>query len=953
MPSEPILRKLESADRTWRRGLAFEWLLRLVKWACAVLLICVGIDLIAQLSSVPRLLISLGIALAGLAVLGIYAWRAWRQRGPLLRIARLLESRDPTLGSKLMNVLQLDEQAQDPARPEMTRQLASQAIANASGELTGHRFKPLLKSTTLKRSVLHAAVPLVPTCVLALSFAGIAWRQIERFVDPFGDHPPFSFTKFTILSPARDGEAIIYRKPVTIEVEFSGHRPDEVFLLVKNPALPDQELSLPMLPEGKDRFVQQIDEVTTNLSVRAATADRRSLSQARAISVILTPHLQQSTLRVEPPAYTKQKPRQSELPLGKGAMPAFSALAGSQLTFTLTSNRPLGRGGARLQGAVTSVETDLLPGTGDLASTASATLTPTESGRITFDLRDETGLSADREIATSLTVTQDLPPLIEITEPTQDGFIVDTFETRVAVKVSDDYGIQTTRLHSGINGSWNEPKVITAQVDPPQREGLEALPVRPVNLGAKVGDVISVFADVTDIRPDPQIARTRTLKLEVISEEQYNDLLRMESEIADLQEKFGSLHDELDRLVKEQRDLAEAAEAESKAGKNDPATQEKLAQQQSDLNQRLESLAEKMDQAVRDKPLYDLEKGLQKVLNKTADQIRESVAQNEKANAAKQESQQLADAGREQAERLDPTSKSSREEIDQAIAEAQQMQDLQKPLTAFEELYEQQKELAEQTEALKQKPELTREDKLALQDMATQERAIAAGLQEIAKELREKADVAEQAFPEAAQDARDIADKIEDAGLDTQAERASRSMLAARGQESHDRAENLRQDMEKMMPECKNCQPGMSGEFAQRLSLARSMLAGNTFEQMAMCRKFGTSKGMGKGQGMGQGGAGGMMASGNSTNQPQKSLLGGESKLGRRDKKESATASRGQSEGTPSPGASLAGDPNNRDSGTITTSNRTSTEAARDAAAEEYRDLVEAYFRKLTTSPNP
>ncbi len=952
MPPDPILRKLQSADRTWRRGLAFEWLLRLVKWGCAVILLCVGLDLIAQLSSVPRLIISLGLALTALAILGVYAWRAWRQRGPLLRIARLLESRDPTLGSKLMNVLQLDEQAQDQARLPMTRQLATQAIADASTELAGHRFHPLVKSTTLKRSVLHAAVPVALTCGLALCFAGISWRQIQRFIDPFGDHPPFSFTQFTILTPARDGEAIIYRKPLTIEVEFSGHRPDEVFLLVKNPALPDQELVLPMLPEGKDRFVQQIDEVTTNLSVRAATADRRSLSQAREISVVLTPQLQQSTLRVEPPAYTKQKPRQSELPLGKGAVPAISALTGSQLTFTLTSNRPLGAGGAKLQGAVTSADSKLLPGTGDLANTASVTLTPTESGRITFDLRDETGLSADREIATSLTITQDLPPQIEITEPTQDGFIVDTFETKVAVKISDDYGIAKTRLHSGINGSWNEPKVITAQADPPQREGLEALPIRPVDLGAKVGDIISVFADVTDIRPEPQIARTRTLKLEVISEEQYNDLLRMESEIADLQEKFSSLHDELDRLVKEQRDLSEAAEAAAKTGKNDPATQEKLAAQQADLNNRLESLAEKMDQAVRDKPLYDLEKSLQKVLAKEADKIRESVAQNKEANAAKAGSQELADAGKEQAERLDPTSKESREEIDQAIAEAQQMQDLQKPLTAFEELYEQQKELAEQTAALKQKPELTREDKLALQDMATQERAIAEGLQEITKELREKADAAEKAFPEAAQDARDIADKLEDAGLDTQAQRASRSMLAAQGQESHDRAETLREDMAKMMSECKNCKPGMGEEFAQRLSLARSMLAGQTFEQMAMCRKFGKGKGKGKGQGMGEAGAGGMMASGNSTNQPPKSLLGGETKLGRRDKPESATASKGQANGTLSPGASLSSDPDNKN-GTITTSNRTSTEAARDAAAEEYRDLVEAYFRKLTTTPKP
>lgn len=955
MNPDPILRRLRDAERVWLRGVALERFLRLVKWGCALLLFSVALDLIAQLESAPRLTLTVLLTLGALGAAAAAFWRGWIHRGPLLRIARLLESRDPTLGSKLMNVLQLEEQAEDPEVPALTRRLARRAIDDASVELADHAFRPLVRSSTRARSVLHAAVPLVLMVGLVCAFSGIAWRQALRFLDPFGDHPPFSLTQLAIVTPARDGQGVLYRKPVTVEAEFRGHRPDELFLVVSGASEAGGETVVPMLPQGENRFVQQIEEVTTDLSVRAATAGRRSLSQARRIPVVLTPQLEGSRLRIDPPAYTKQKARESAIPLGQGASPALRALAGSALTFTLQSNRPLGVGAAAFQGSAAQAEKmTLQPGAGDADHTATVSFTATESGRLTFDLRDTGGLQTDSELAAALTVTHDLPPQIEIAEPAQDGFIVDTYEAGFAVRISDDLGILTTRLHSGVNGKWNQPKVVAAPDDPPQREGLETLRAHPVAMGAKPGDVLTFFGEVIDIRPEPQMARTRTLTLEVISEEDYNELLRIETEIGDLQEKYASLHDELDQLVHEQRKLAEAAqeaaEAAAQESQSDPAKQEKLAAQQDDLNQRLVKLAEKMETTVRDQPLYDLERSLQEVLTREAVEIRESVTQNEEDAGAGASPQQIAQAGHEQADRLDPASQEGREAIDQALADAQKMQDLMKPLMAWQALYEQQQDLASQTEALKQRRQLSHEDKLALQDMAARERAVGEGLEWIARELREKADAAEEIYPQAAEDAREIAEAIERAGLEGMADRASRSMLAARSAESHDRAEALRAAMEKLMPQCKSCQPGMGGEFAQRLSLARSMLAGNTFEQMAMSRKFGLGRGPpGMGIGMGSGGDGGWMAWGNTANRPQTSLLGSETRLGRRDGPESVTASKGQAQGAAAPGAALADDEGSPAAPGVTTSSRPSTTAATDAAAEQYRELVDAYFRKLTT----
>src|SRR5262245_16568196 len=107
MSPNHILRRLAQADRAWMQTRSFERLLRSVKYICATIVLMVALDLIFQLTSHIRLSL---ILLAGLAMLILIGWHCYRAcigRSPLLRIARHLEDRDTSLGSKLVNVLQL------------------------------------------------------------------------------------------------------------------------------------------------------------------------------------------------------------------------------------------------------------------------------------------------------------------------------------------------------------------------------------------------------------------------------------------------------------------------------------------------------------------------------------------------------------------------------------------------------------------------------------------------------------------------------------------------------------------------------------------------------------------------------------------------------------------------------------------------------------------------------
>lgn len=950
-----ILHRLAKADRAWQKTASMEGLLRSVKYICGAAILLIGLDILLHLGDRVRFTLSIVAGLSFVAWIALSYYRAFVKKAPLLRIARLLEERDPSLGSKLINTLQLADKASDANAAELTRKLAQRAVDEAARDLESKKFLPLTKSPTLKRTASRAAAVLAAVAIPALLFATIAGREILRFLDPFGDHPPFSLTTLTIVSPNTDDVEVIYKKSLNVEVAYAGHRPDELFLELSDPAKPDAPSStVPMFPSGENRFVQQLDDITTDLLIRAKTKGGWSISEARRVKVLLTPQIEKSVITVIPPSYTHLPSRESVVDLGGKATPTINALKGSELKFQITSNRPLSAGYIETQGAdkpVTPI--DLTPGTGEHANSITGNRKVEESGRMKFIVKDVTGLTTTSELFANLTVTHDLPPDIAITEPVQDGFIVENFSTKVAIKSSDDYGLKTIRLHKGLNGTYGEPRSLELQEDPPIRDSTEGVEVTPKEMGAKPGDMITVFGETIDNCPTPHLTRSNTLSLEVISEKDYLEYVRMQTEIADLEEKYGQFQDEMKRLAEEQRALAkEAAEAKNSSQKDQAA----LSQRQQELNAKLEKLAQTMEQATSENPLYDLERDLQKVLNKEAAAIRDSVAKNKEqlekfqsGQPSSEGNQQFSKAGEEQADRLDPAAKEAEKAIADALEDSQKMQELLKSMSAFEQLYEQQQKLAEQTKAYRTKKEMSNEDRLALQNMAGNEREIGELLQQIVEKLRADAKDAAETYPEAAQDAEDIADAIEKANLTPMAETSAKSMLAGRGAESSLRAEQLRAEMEKLMGECQSCKGGGEGEFAQRLKLMRSMMAGNTFSQMAQCKKFGMGKGNGQAMGGGGTGMGGKMATGTMPGNQPKSLLGGQSALGRRTSKDSINSSNGIAQGKAAPPGTANSDPSAGNRTGIQQALTNSTSLQGDAALEEYRDVVDAYFRRITT----
>src|SRR6185437_64155 len=185
-------------------------------------------------------------------------------------------------------------------------------------------------------------------------------------------------------------------------------------------------------------------------------------------------------------------------------------------------------------------------------------------------------------------------------------------------------------------------------------------------------------------------------------------------------------------------------------------------------------------------------------------------------------------------------------QIEQRLDDMTQMQELLNDFNAFESLYRTQQELAEQSKPYDHAGPLTREDQLALKDLAATEKKVSDALDQLRDQLKTDAAAAEKLFPKAAQSGRDLADKIGQNRLKPLADQAAGQMLAGNGEQSFDTADRLRGEMEKMFGQCQSGNCPNAGELDNYLRLQK-MTPGSTFAQMARSRKFGLGKGQGDG----------------------------------------------------------------------------------------------------------
>ncbi|MFO0869896.1 MAG: hypothetical protein U0935_13260 [Pirellulales bacterium] len=533
-----LVARLTGVRSVLRRRLLMAVVLRSLWGAAAWAVVSLVLDYTCQLGGMARTLLLL---LAAGSLLAAVVWSVrlvvW-QIPSLAALARLAEQRYPACDGCLVNAVEWNLPAAELQQlGERTGASVEMLLATvAQGEQWAQHlpWDELLDDRWSRRQtwglVATVAVGVAVVIAGARNESATLWARRAFLVD----HRPYPRQVRIEVEGVRDGELVWARGtsgqvrfrlqradgqlPSPPQVTFWPRRSHTLTTVTRGPA-PEYQLTVRDVLEP---FLLRIRADDASADVRLRLAD--------------PPALRSWTLRVEPPRYTGEEPR--ELLAGQGP---FRVLRGSRLTLAGTVSKPL-------------MQAHLLAGThrlplqvegGRAADGGSRFRGQVEAdqwgeGMLSLTVRDTDGLDFPRAPAVRLEPLDDRPPEVAVTWRGASRLIVATGQLSHAVRLSDDFAVTQVQLRARVADAagvelhpWSSLESEFPANTLPTRNGELAgrIDVRPLQLAP--GMVLSLAWEVRDNcavgGPHTSLSAERTWSV-VSAEELRSDWLRREKE---------------------------------------------------------------------------------------------------------------------------------------------------------------------------------------------------------------------------------------------------------------------------------------------------------------------------------------------------------------------------------------------------------------------------------------
>ena len=884
----------------------------------------------------------LGLAAALLATLFVLAiatyWRQTRSASEDRLVARLVEQGDPDLHNDVVNAIDFDDALAGTVRPELSRDLMDHEIHLAADRVAAIRRVDTLRPPSLRGETRALVVLLVIIATLLYVFAGVFGAVVPRYLDPWGDHPPYSPTQLTV-EPSN--ATVEYGENQIVRVTAAGKRPSEMKLVLEGL---DGKLAstLPMLDSGDGAYFQTVENVRTDLTYYAEIPRGRSKRYTLALSRI--PRIDSVAATYTYPEYT-HLPSKSRL-LSKSDA-TLTGYAGTQVRLDITSNRPLEGGPVHVGDRALSLtrKSD--------ENTAMVEFPIEQSSDIMAKLVDVEGFESEDVFEGRIEVTPDRRPEIAVVSPGKHSYAIPDARVPIMIEARDDLGIQRVALERSHNGSRDDRKELYEGSGQEIFVNVNEL-LDMDDLGVRPGDIIEYYATATDTLPDsPQSASTPAFQIAIISHEDYQNFMQETTTADELKAKYDAIMEQLEALSKEQQALADETRAlEQKLAENGSLSEEEqkrleeLREQQEALAQRTGDLAKKMMEEAQRPAVFDIEKEYKETLEEIAKRLAQAQQEmqagqeNMQPSASQQALQQALEHQQAALDQLGQNEEQFQEEIQQANEDLAKVYKLMADVERFKQIYGAQQMVEREARTYKDETAPDFDERIRLKELAENQDEIRDALDQLKEDMRDHAQEIEQDYPQVAQDARDIAGAIESLEIPGTMASASRSLSVPDAPKGHADAREALDALESLISFCEAAQGQGNSQCELRLKIQMALNPGNTLGQLG--KSLGSPGfGQGLGQGMGQGQGSGMGTSSTAFN------MYGNDPLGNPASQESPYSTRRMhdAQAEPVPSDALAG--SFEELATSKTDMLDLDGGGGEHVIEEYRPLIEAYFRGL------
>jgi hypothetical protein len=639
---------------------------------------------------------ALGIAIASVLGLGIWEWR--RLTEP--RLARLFERANVSLGNRLINAVQL---AQKPGGSAAEEYLRLEAVR--LGRETAHDLRtwPVMRRN-IRIAGLFFCGAVLAWAVLLLAENELVRAVLPRFLDPRGDHPPFSRLKIAV-TPAH--AEVLFGGTVEVRAVTSGRPVDKLWLVAQSGT--NVSRTIMFLAPDKSFFqsLANLREVTEYFVTDGAARSRHFPIQIR-----FTPQITLVEVTTKFPDYTGKPPHTGKLSDEAQALPEET-----RVNFRAASNRPLKTGSLELTPVLGGkpVQVALQPEQQNTVVTGSFTLTQP----VVFNLsvRDVEGLDCAEPRRGRFNILPDAHPQLFVLEPGRDAVATPNIRIPVRVQASDDYAVSRVVWLRGFNRSVERPFSMKMTLKGGAQSVECAGAFELDKLGVRPGDAIEYYFEAADNYPKgPNVVFSRPFRLEIISEEQYQAILRQAAARQALFEPYFKLDAWLRRLAERSRGL------ESKADQSDLTARDEAAV----LDRELEKLQAELGQLLQSPTMFDVEQSFRTALVAQHTRLEQTSAKLKQALAAGQlDPKQL----KEISDELGQLAQTEDEQVEQP---AQQIADVVRVLAradTFVKLAQQQATLAQMLRRFSDRTNaLSRLEQMEVQELAHQQHRLGEAL---------------------------------------------------------------------------------------------------------------------------------------------------------------------------------------------------------------------------------
>jgi len=764
----------------------------------------------------------LGATLMALLGAGCWEWRRLTES----RLARLCEQADAALGNRLINAVQLGERRAADGTEEFFRRAAVELGRQSSKSLDAW---PVVRSGLKRAGVLLGGALLAWVILLVADF-DLADVVLPRFLDAHGDHPPYSRLRIKVTS---DRAEVLYGGQVEVRAVTHGRPVEKLWLVARSGT--NETRTIMFLAPDKSFFQTLVNlREPTEYFVTDGTARSRHFP----VGIRYTPQITMVEVATTFPQYTGKPPHSGKLSDEPQALPE-----GTRVAFRVASNRPLKSGTLELTPVLGGkpVHIPLLPETQNTVVTGAFTL----GQAVVFDLsvRDVQDLDCAETRRGRFNLLPDRPPRLFVLEPGRDAVATPDVRVPVRVQAVDDYAVARVvwlRSHNrSIERPFDLPLVL--KNGPQSVEASGALDLS--KLGVRPGDVIEYYFEAADNYPaGPNVTFSRPFRLQIISQEEYENVLRQAAARKALFEPYFKLDAWMRRLAERSRNAAAQAE------RADPAARAATE----DLAKELAKYDEALGRLLQDPAMFDVENsfratlaGQQSKLGEISDKLKTAFAGGgtPDAKTLKAMSDELSELAKTQEEQVEQPAQQIAAVV-RVVARADTFVKLAQQQAALAQML---RRFADRTNAL------TRLEQMEVQELTHQQQRVGEGLHELLGELPELlAKVpADAEYDPLRDDVNRFTRAVADAKIEELLTGAARALEEPDTMTGHALAQTAAEEMDKLIGRC-NGLPGQAQQCSTALfqpKLTQPGL-GDTLQQIMAALKTGNGQGGRDGYGL-------------------------------------------------------------------------------------------------------